>query len=194
MVDFNSDAYQYSGKTLDDVLEDLENNDVLLRQSFAASSSPSDPTTGQLWYDTANNILKIYYSGAWRSIYNASTQAYVGSVGTSNLTTGCVTEAKIGSGAVTEAKIGSGAVTSTKLGSGAAVANIATGGITATKLGTGSVTVTKIPDDTVTAAKMSSGLVDEEVVFVDQTNTSYKWTLTFTNGVLTTAARTSTGT
>lgn len=45
------------------------NEDLLhLLENFANGSAPSNPTEGQLWYDTANNTLMIYESGKWYSI------------------------------------------------------------------------------------------------------------------------------
>ena len=38
---------------------------VKLLENQANSSNPSSPLTGQLWYDTTENILKVYDSTAW---------------------------------------------------------------------------------------------------------------------------------
>lgn len=45
---------------------ELLNEDLLhLLENFANTSAPSNPTEGQLWYDTTNSILKLYDNGQW---------------------------------------------------------------------------------------------------------------------------------
>lgn len=49
----------------------LNSNLVKLLENFAYSTAPSAPQTGQLWYDTANSILKISTDGSsnlWKPI------------------------------------------------------------------------------------------------------------------------------
>tara|TARA_B100000963_G_scaffold45112_3_gene33606 strand:+ start:10369 stop:11283 length:915 start_codon:yes stop_codon:yes gene_type:complete len=48
---------------------ELLNEDLLhLLENFANASAPSNPTEGQLWYDTTNSVLKLYDNGQWFTI------------------------------------------------------------------------------------------------------------------------------
>ena len=44
----------------------LNSNFVRLLENFANSSSPPNPLKGQLWWDTANNILRVYSGTSWK--------------------------------------------------------------------------------------------------------------------------------
>ncbi len=45
---------------------ELLNEDLLhMLENFANASAPTNPTEGQLWYDTANSVLKLYDNGQW---------------------------------------------------------------------------------------------------------------------------------
>lgn len=44
----------------------LNENFVYLLENFAGTAQPSNPLTGQLWWDTANNILKVYSGSSWK--------------------------------------------------------------------------------------------------------------------------------
>lgn len=68
MDTFNADAYQYSSKALDDVLEDLENNDNSLKSSFSGSSSPANLSAGQLWQHTIYGLRVRNNSSAWLKV------------------------------------------------------------------------------------------------------------------------------
>ena len=46
----------------------LNQNFVKMLEHFANTSSPDDPLTGQLWYDTANSLLKVFTGTAWKVI------------------------------------------------------------------------------------------------------------------------------
>ena len=45
--------------------EILNENMLHLLEHFANASAPSNPTEGQLWYDTANSQMKVYDNGVW---------------------------------------------------------------------------------------------------------------------------------
>ena len=48
---------------------ELLNEDLLhLLENFANTNAPSNPTEGQLWYDTTNSVLKLYDNGQWYQI------------------------------------------------------------------------------------------------------------------------------
>jgi len=46
----------------------LNQNFVKMLEHFANTSSPDDPLTGQLWYDTANSLLKVFTGTQWKVI------------------------------------------------------------------------------------------------------------------------------
>ena len=48
---------------------EILNEDLLhLLEHFANGTAPTNPTEGQIWYDTTNSILKIYDNGVWSQI------------------------------------------------------------------------------------------------------------------------------
>ena len=44
----------------------LNENFVYLLENFANSASPANPLKGQLWWDTTNNILKVWSGASWK--------------------------------------------------------------------------------------------------------------------------------
>ncbi len=52
--------------------ETLNENMLHLLENFANGTAPSNPTEGQLWYDSANGQLKIYDNGVWSVIISGS--------------------------------------------------------------------------------------------------------------------------
>lgn len=46
----------------------LNENYVKLLEHFANSTAPTAPLTGQLWYDSANTVLKVYNGTAWKPL------------------------------------------------------------------------------------------------------------------------------
>lgn len=48
--------------------EVLNENLLHLLENFAGATAPSNPTEGQLWYDTANSYLMLYDNGQWYPI------------------------------------------------------------------------------------------------------------------------------
>ena len=48
--------------------ETLNENLLHLLENFADTNAPSNPSEGQLWYDTTNSLLKLYDSGVWTTI------------------------------------------------------------------------------------------------------------------------------
>lgn len=53
----------------------IQNDLVALLVNFAYSVSPSNPQTGQIWYDTGNNIAKVWTGSVWKNIGSATSQA-----------------------------------------------------------------------------------------------------------------------
>ena len=54
----------------------LNENFVYLLENFASTSSPANPLKGQLWWDTANNILKVYSGSSWKISTGATSSPY----------------------------------------------------------------------------------------------------------------------
>lgn len=53
----------------------IQNDLVALLVNFAYSVSPSNPNTGQIWYDTGNNIAKVWTGSVWKNIGSATSSA-----------------------------------------------------------------------------------------------------------------------
>lgn len=53
------------GKNYTNFGELLNENLLHMLENFANASAPTNPTEGQLWYDTANSVLKLYDNGQW---------------------------------------------------------------------------------------------------------------------------------
>ena len=53
----------------------LNENLVALLENFSNNTQPSNPITGQLWYQKTNNLLQVYNGNAWKSISGAQNQA-----------------------------------------------------------------------------------------------------------------------
>jgi hypothetical protein len=80
-----------------------------------------------------------------------------GTIGSSQIANGSITEAKIATDAVTNTKIDDGAVTATKIGTDAVTTvKIEDGAVTAAKLGTDAVTSAKIENGAITHDKIST--------------------------------------
>lgn len=65
-VDNSHTSIVLIGKNYAGYGEFLNTNFVHLLENFANSSSPSNPLRGQLWWDTRNNILKVYSGSSWK--------------------------------------------------------------------------------------------------------------------------------
>jgi hypothetical protein len=53
------------------IAEDL----VALLVNFAKNSSPNNPLTGQIWYDTTARVAKVYTGTIWKAIGSATSQS-----------------------------------------------------------------------------------------------------------------------
>lgn len=56
------------GKNYTNFGELLNENLLHLLENFANANAPTNPTEGQLWYDTTNSLLKLYDNGQWYQI------------------------------------------------------------------------------------------------------------------------------
>jgi hypothetical protein len=50
----------------------LNENYIKLLENFAYTTAPSAPLTGQLWYDSANAILKVFNGTSWKPISSSA--------------------------------------------------------------------------------------------------------------------------
>lgn len=68
-VDTSSTDITLIGRNYKGFGEAINENFIKLLENFANSSSPSNPITGQLWYDTTESRLKIFDEGTntWRT-------------------------------------------------------------------------------------------------------------------------------
>lgn len=53
----------------------MTNTLVALLVNFAYSTSPINPNTGQIWYDTGNNLCKVWTGSTWKNIGSATSSA-----------------------------------------------------------------------------------------------------------------------
>ena len=53
----------------------MTNNLVKLLENSSYSISPSYPLSGQLWWDSGNNLLKVYTGSAWKNVGSVTSQA-----------------------------------------------------------------------------------------------------------------------
>jgi hypothetical protein len=62
----------------------MNDNFVYLLENFANTSQPPNPLAGQVWYDTTQNVLKVYNGSSFQNIGGAQVSATI----PSNITTG----------------------------------------------------------------------------------------------------------
>jgi len=63
------------GKNFPGYGETLNENFVRLLENFANSASPTSPIAGQLWWDTTNNLLKVYTGTSFKNIGTSTASA-----------------------------------------------------------------------------------------------------------------------
>jgi hypothetical protein len=65
-VDTNHTSLKLIGKDYAGYGQFLNENFVYLLENFANGSGPANPLRGQLWWDTANNILRVWSGSSWK--------------------------------------------------------------------------------------------------------------------------------
>jgi hypothetical protein len=74
-IDTTTTPLTFVGKNYSGYGQILDQNVVYLLENFANSSPPIKPMTGQLWFDSANKLLKVYNGTQFKPLQNFSTQA-----------------------------------------------------------------------------------------------------------------------
>ena len=81
-IDSSSTDLTLIGKNYSGYGDALNENFVHLLENFAATSAPTTPLAGQLWWDTTGNLLKVYTGTAFKTVSSstASSSAPTGGV------------------------------------------------------------------------------------------------------------------
>lgn len=66
--DTTSTSLTLVGRLASNYGEVQNENFVRLLENFAYSTSPANPINGQLWYDTTEQVIKVYDTGTWTSV------------------------------------------------------------------------------------------------------------------------------
>lgn len=69
--DTTSSSLTLVGKRRVDYGQSQQQNQVWLTENFAAATSPANPMTGQIWYNTANQYMHVFDGINWIKIANA---------------------------------------------------------------------------------------------------------------------------
>jgi len=66
---------KFIGKSTTNYGEALNENFIRLLENSANASAPTNPLAGELWWDSSNNILKVYNGSGWLAIFSATTSS-----------------------------------------------------------------------------------------------------------------------
>lgn len=66
IIDTTATSLQLIGQNTPNYGTALNQNFVRLLENFAFTASPPNPLRGQLWWDTGNNILRVYSGQSWK--------------------------------------------------------------------------------------------------------------------------------
>jgi hypothetical protein len=70
--DTTSTSLNLVGKGFRNWGESVLENMLHMLENFASSTPPSHPTVGQIWYDSTNKLVKVYYDAAWNDVTNTT--------------------------------------------------------------------------------------------------------------------------
>jgi hypothetical protein len=74
-VDNTSTSLTLVGRNYSGYGQIMVDDQLKLLVNFAYNVSPSNPQTGQLWYDTANKLIKVWASTYWKAVGAATAQS-----------------------------------------------------------------------------------------------------------------------
>jgi hypothetical protein len=74
-IDTTTTPLTFVGKNYAGYGQILDQNLVYLLENFANTIQPTKPMAGQLWFDTANKLLKVYNGTQFKPLQNFATQA-----------------------------------------------------------------------------------------------------------------------
>lgn len=64
-IDTSSASIKFPGRGFVNYGGPVNENMLWIMQNFASNSAPTHPLTGQAWYDTSSQILKVYNGSTW---------------------------------------------------------------------------------------------------------------------------------
>ena len=67
--DWTNDVFA-AGHVAQTDLQNMENNFLALQSAFSGAVQPAGAVAGQIWHDTANNLLKCYYGAGWITVFD----------------------------------------------------------------------------------------------------------------------------
>ncbi len=139
-----------------------------------ASTAPSSPTTGDLWYDTAlGNVLEQWNGSAWTAYQYGAGAIATGAITATQIANSTITAAQIsGSAAITGSQLAAAAgITGSQLSSSAGItgSQLANSTITLTQLG-GAVTARALGGITTTISTTAPGSPTTNDLWINTTN------------------------
>lgn len=75
-IDIGNTSLTLIGKDYAGYGQFLNENFVYLLENFAGGTGPANPISGQLWWDTTNNILKVWSGTSWKISTGATSSPY----------------------------------------------------------------------------------------------------------------------
>ena len=75
LTDTISPSITFIGKNVVDYGPSQNANFLHMLENFANSTTPNSPLTGQLWFNTTNKSLNVYYNSSWNNLAVISTSA-----------------------------------------------------------------------------------------------------------------------
>ena len=67
--DWTANSFE-AGHVAQTDLQNMENNFLALQSAFSGAVQPTGAVAGQIWHDTANNLLKCYYGAGWITTFD----------------------------------------------------------------------------------------------------------------------------
>jgi hypothetical protein len=126
-----------------------------------ASTAPSSPVTGDLWYDGTNGFKLNQWSGsAWTPFQYGTNAIAAGSVTAALIAAGTITATQIAAGTITGANIAAATIAASNIVAGTiTTSQIAASTITASNIAASTITGAKIAASTITGANIAAGTI-----------------------------------